>query len=364
MQMNDSENGNGVGDSGEEKQGEEQFNEMIIDGNNDDKHLSASEREQVAFENCENHFLPLLHRWRKANDEKLNDDILAVFDRLLENVSSLSAPFMESYDISKLLKRSKQILENHVKCKELKTKLREAYLRKKALVPENFKPKLQNEVVERNGDASLENSERNNLGFQQQEQQRKDSSRSPLVNPKTNVRLISEPKPNTPLIAKIVRKKTLSPRSLTNPVAKDSKATKEERIAGIVPGENVQIAATKRSEEWYKPTFTEEETLHENTDQGRVFATEFLVQAVGLFLAENFSKISVATAIENAIHTFFGHDNAKYWDKIHTISAAICGKSKIGTIVPLIVGGHFKTPDMLVLSRDEVLHKSFEGESM
>merc|ERR1712232_313061 len=99
-------------------------------------------------------------------------------------------------------------------------------------------------------------------------------------------------------------------------------------------------------------------------DNNRVFALEFLMQASGFLPAKKVNKTAVAQAIENAIFKFFGTDNEKYWEKVHAISAAICGKQKTGTIVDLIAAGHFASPEKLVLLREDILHKSYEGQKL
>lgn len=103
--------------------------------------------EQRSFELCEMKYLKLIRQWRKAISNKDGDQITRIYVQLLENMDNFTAPFMEEYDMSLLMKQSKAIV-NDDKRREVMAAFKEAYPRKLAKVPEGFKPCKESEKVD------------------------------------------------------------------------------------------------------------------------------------------------------------------------------------------------------------------------
>lgn len=99
---------------------------------------SAKKAEQHKFEACEKKFLKLIRQWGRAISNNDANQIKRIYVQLLENMDNFTAPFMEVYEMSLLMKQSKAIV-NDDKRKEVMAAFKEAYPRKLAKVPEGFK---------------------------------------------------------------------------------------------------------------------------------------------------------------------------------------------------------------------------------
>jgi hypothetical protein len=99
--------------------------------------------------------------------------------------------------------------------------------------------------------------------------------------------------------------------------------------------------------------------------EDRLFALEFLLQAAAHFPAgKGVNEESVARGLEMAVYEWSEKQNSwsdSYWDKIHSVVAAITGKREVGSIVSMIMDGHFASPKAIVALSDENLEHSFEG---
>merc|ERR1712151_232156 len=150
---------------------------------------------------------------------------------------------MESYGLSQLLKQSKSILNDVPKFKELRSQLRETYTKKKSLLPENFKPKMQKQITKQEG--KKENGKKNSGSQSSSIPNHKTSE----TNGNSNSKLTG-----TPITGKVGRKNNFS--------------SKEATI--------------KKPGLWYKEPLMD--TILD--DNNRVFALEFLMQASGFLPAK------------------------------------------------------------------------------
>ena len=124
------------------------------------------------------------------------------------------------------------------------------------------------------------------------------------------------------------------------------------------------------------------------SDPDRSFAHEFFQDAVSFTPSSksNINSKHASLALESAVNEYTSHhmndakNNTKndassdpseknfrvlYWEKVHDVVASIVGKydDKPGSIVPLMLDGHFPTAyDIVKLSRKQ-LHQSFEGKN-
>jgi hypothetical protein len=97
----------------------------------------------------------------------------------------------------------------------------------------------------------------------------------------------------------------------------------------------------------------------------RLLCLEFLMDAVScLVSSETVDEISMAVQIERAAYDYFGTTSQDYWSKIHDISASIAGKSRQGTIVPLLLDGTIPSPHSLLKIPRKLLAKSFYGQNI
>ena len=102
-------------------------------------------REQKAFKECEENYLPLIRKWKSAlrsSDTKQVQCLIIEADKVIRH---FSASFLVEYDLSGIVKETKVLLKRTsgdlTALNALRVKLRETYLAKEALVPKGFKPK-------------------------------------------------------------------------------------------------------------------------------------------------------------------------------------------------------------------------------
>jgi hypothetical protein len=86
------------------------------------------------FKDCEEKYGAIVRRWEKAIDNEDKDQLRKIYNQILDVVHNFTAPFIEVYKLSALMKRSKRIM-NDDKRKELFAKLKEQYEKKRAEVP-------------------------------------------------------------------------------------------------------------------------------------------------------------------------------------------------------------------------------------
>jgi len=94
-------------------------------------------KEQRKFHECEIEYLPLLNRWEKAITNKDVKRLSKIYDELLTTMQNFTAPFIEEYSMSDLLKRSKGF--DNDKRAIVRSKFKTVYKEKRAVVPQNFK---------------------------------------------------------------------------------------------------------------------------------------------------------------------------------------------------------------------------------
>ena len=372
-------------------------------------------KEQSKFHNCEIQYLPLLRRWEKAINDKSAAQLSIIFDELLESMEHFTAPFIEEYSMSDLMKRSKGY--NNEKRKKVLTKFKTIYKGKKNEVPKGFKATKQSEKFIKtetavNGDEQLDAP-----NLLKVKQKRKDIVTPIDVSPKTQETPIAKDslssritrdsefngeatlhamlEPSLPRHSKLEVK--LEGISQKHTIA-SSKAEKKKRFslgnlmrAGSSSSRQVNVGtkvassveaspiflSKSQSNNHESPSWTMKIVSEDYSDENRSFGVEFLHQAA-LYIPESntMNYDAVARNIEIAIYNWSTgsvesgtiiQNNCeaswlnRYWNKIHDIAACISGKYKGGTLAKMICDGKFATPDELVYLRDRDLLSSFEG---
>jgi hypothetical protein len=112
-------------------------------------------------------------------------------------------------------------------------------------------------------------------------------------------------------------------------------------------------------------------TLDAPMEDPRRLALEFLLQMAGHFPDSSVHMDSFARSLESSVYHWAtsaptSDDDTwveKYWSKIHTLVAALCGKVEKGTLQDLVLQGRFDTADKLVGLSDDMFVASFEGKA-
>jgi len=361
-------------------------------------------REQRKFQKCEIDFLPLLRRWEKAINEKNVAQLSSIFEELLTSMERFTAPFIEEYGMSDLMKRSKGY--DNERRKKVLTKFKTIYKEKKNEVPEGFKARKESEKdvpVEVNTEIVVEETEHSNpsksstdvsytpqdtmipiipsssgkcqntphvmLEHSTQIETKQDINIEPSSQ-KQNVSSVKHEKRKRFSLGKLMRAGSSS-----QPSRAGSKVPSTCGESSIVSSRSSKN--NRNNPSWIMEVVSKGEGMNEN----RKFGLEFLQQA-SLYIPENktMNYEAVARNIEIAIYDW-SRENVvsksekhrdepegswldKYWNKIHDLTACISGKHQEGTLAKMICDGKFASPNELVCLHDDDLLCSFEGSSL
>lgn len=385
--------------------------------------------EQNKFEECERKYLDLLKRWEIAIANKDVDQLSSIYDKLLKNISKFTAPFMEAYRLSALMKDSKAILNNE-KRKSVMAAFKGEYTSLKKKVPPNFQPvkksdrdqqksamalerehplpddvethaqptamteekrreKYDNVTVLQNGLGSVPNAKdrssrhtetlaslTDNAPSSSDDASRRKSAGSLKLNVggKTNGKIPEKRK-------KFSLGTLMKPDSSSQLDASASNPIEEiQRTAstGSLSHQNVGHKAPT----WIAGTgaFATSIKSSAEVDEKRELALEFLRQAAPFVPpGKNVDYEAIARALEtatfewavtldaesNAASTTNGEWLEPYWDKVHSLTAALSGKGeKEGTLGRMIARGDFGTVQEVVNLSDDQLWKSYQGNPM
>mmetsp|Transcript_27818 Transcript_27818/g.65392 ORF Transcript_27818/g.65392 Transcript_27818/m.65392 type:complete len:844 (+) Transcript_27818:118-2649(+) len=374
-------------------------------------------KEQSKFHNCEKKYLPLLRRWENVIRDKNATQISRIFDELLESMEHFTAPFIEEYNMSDLMKRSKGY--NNEKRKKVLAKFKTIYERKKKEVPKSFKATKKSENLT-SSDVKIEAVAKEEEQLNAPNMLKVKENRMELISTTDDAKDKSIPKDS--LSSKIVRKSEIKeetthhvmleptlPKSSKLEVKHEgtsqkqmissSKAEKRKRFSlgnlmrvgssssrqanvGTKPAsmvdESPAFASKTQTNNHKNPSWTMQNICDGDfSNENRSFGLEFLQQAA-LYIPDSktINYDAVARNIETAIYKWSTESIKsrdivqnvneeswlnRYWDKVHDIAACISGKYKVGTLAKMICDGKFATPDELVCLPDAYLLSYFEG---
>mmetsp|Transcript_15038 Transcript_15038/g.27045 ORF Transcript_15038/g.27045 Transcript_15038/m.27045 type:complete len:598 (-) Transcript_15038:199-1992(-) len=397
--------------------------------------------EQRRFEACEKEFVPLIRRWEKAISNEDADQISRVYDRLLKEMEKFTAPFMEEYNLNDLMKQSKRIVNNE-KRKEVLKNFAVHYKKKKSTVPDGFKAKKQEEI---------DDNETSVVKSESQTKESEPTAKTPLLRlkleseaPNSGDDIAAEKKEdengvigkrkttvaaniprsasqsqnleaNAEITTQLVKSESFSQQSSQKPAPAANKPERKKKFSlgnlmrpasgpsepGMFESKPTSSIRREPSEGVVQPfktqkvlTWTVQATDSENvSDEDRLYALEFLEQAVPHISGSSINHDAIARNIESAVFKWAVEGNQsinsksllngnykksfgavpaaderewvdRYWNKIHDLVAAISGKHKEGTVAAMIREGKFQTPSDLVLLSEDNLWKSFEGKPL
>ena len=342
---------------------------------------SSEEIEQELFENCEKLFLPLMNKLQDVDTEENAEKLLKKIDR---DVQKLTPSFFKSHQIGLVVKEVRSRFKDNTLlnqlCKQITSKMKTIYRDKLEFEPKGFEPKVnkQKKKIARKSVERVKEKGRNEVpqgrspppvpleeeGSTQSQESNKQSLGAPSAVPnkssilkKENVESFSDPQVPPKKTPKATKPKAKAPR-------------KSFSLAGMIdrkptPTPSSTISSEKKSEaepelpEWIIKYQRTGDSFETNPD--RIFALEFLMDAVSCLPKGKCDPLSVARAIEDAVYTKYEDDNDRYMERLHDICAAISGKKQMGSLVQKIAAGDYATPlDVISLPR-KILFRSFEG---
>lgn len=323
-------------------------------------------RELKAFRSCEERFCPLLERWHKLLVASQDPESLQkLLNKLLPVVNEFSAIFIEAYDISNLLKETKNVLKAKNaklnKCAEVKEAFRESYSSKRPRLPSGLKIR-KNVEIGKSVSASLKAGER-----QETEEPRTTPAKEetgsiakPIAHKNSNP---TEPHKETSTEPRAVSPKPAPKKkkfSLTNLM----RQARVEPEAEDVNGRNTPSSLKKLI---VLPSWMTEEIQEPSTlEDPRALALEFLLDMSAFFPSSKVNKGSMARAVEAAIYKDASTQSSDwvpfYWKRVHLLVASICGKLQPTSLYDLIINGRFETADQLVGLPEKTLLEAFDGD--
>jgi hypothetical protein len=363
---------------------------------NDEKKRNEQRKK---FKECEEKYTEIVRRWEKAIGNKDTDQIRKIYQQVLDVVHCFTAPFIEVYELSGLMKRSKRIV-NDDKRKELLAKLKEQYETMKTEVPSGFSierslerslagPSKDTKVMSVKVESTSSLTEGDLLSTSEKKDDSKERPSAVVVKPKLEQPLSRPQVKSHP--PKLDKKKKFSLGNLMRPSSNtpqkelsDSKASASTLGRALSP-------SNEKLPEWVSHV---PDATADLTDEYRIFALEFLRQAAPhIPETKGINYVAIARNLEAVVHEWsFGDEAARkgdscvnrrgkknqtngtrrtedtrldrYWNKIHGLVASISGKHRVGTIAGMIAKGQFNSPRALVKLSDESLHKSFLGQTL
>jgi hypothetical protein len=322
-------------------------------------------RELKAFRQCEERFCPLLERWQKLLAASQDPDGLQrILNKVLPVVGDFSAIFIEAYDISNLLKETRNVLKarnaNLEKCSEVKEAFRESYSSKRPQLPSNLKIRKNAEIGKSMSLSPVKAAKRTDADEPRPAPAKEEMI--PLSKPNINKsnnpaakEASSEAHSQSPKPAPTKKKF-----SLTNLMAKarvdlEVDDTKDYRST---PGsfKKALVLPTWMTEDVQEPPSLEDP---------RALALEFLLDMAAFFPSSKVNKESIARGLETAIYKDANNKTSdwapEYWKKVHLLVAGICGKLQPTKLYNLVMNGRFETADQLVALPDKKIIEAFEG---
>jgi hypothetical protein len=335
------------------------------------KKVSENERkrklEQQRFTQCEEKYLKIITDWKYGLENQSKGTINEIYGRLLEHVSKFSATFIEVYEMSNLMKRSKKIVDNANRIQLWKA-MKEIWMAKRKDVPEGFLPQ------KRQGKEQSENEveEATQKPAAAENMPETDSSKKVLATPikkkaTTESQESSAPqKPSTPIVTEKKKKFSLGS-IMTKP-----KPTAAPKVAKAGLARTSSSSQLSRQND--RPIWISEATSKESpSDENRSFALEFLQQAAPFIPSNDIvNHDAIARELEVSIYNWAGGKDSvstkqwlgKYWEKIDDLVAAISGNGGSGTIALMISQGRFRSAaDVVKLSENDIAC-SFEGRPL
>jgi hypothetical protein len=349
------------------------------------------------FQENEKVFGPILQTWADKIKKKDTSKLQAMIKQISACYTDFSVRFIELYPVPDLVKRTKGVLKEKnadlTDLVALRTKLNSFYMEEKNKVPESFKPKPKRQI---STGSSLKESQ-SRLTVNEPSMSTKASSQStigatavmapsrpgieqPGDYKRKQEQRQSEPEANREMTSAIPKHdlkthasskpdKFLKPEKKNFSIGNYVKTTLQEAVSAsktpVVTSRAVSVA--KVIPAW----ITEETSLEPPTDQDRSLGLEFLRQMATCFPSGNINAESLALSIEKAINDWsvkqslvspsdFAWRDA-YWERVHAIVAAVCGKRNSGTLMNLLLNGDFDDPLELVGLEHKILLDSFEG---
>jgi hypothetical protein len=345
------------------------------------------EMEQAKFEELENKFLRLIQKWEQAIETQDAPKLNMILSELLTKVEDFSAPFVEEYNIPKMVKKTKLVEGHNIETRrQLWGKMKELYEKKKESVPEGFvaikrsdvpkAKKAAKSVVPKNEEATPEAPPESTEAIGAEEGVKMEDSQESIPAPSLSSpvkrngsleQMVPSERKAEPKISKAVAKPERKRFSLGSlGMGRVQSALTEPKLVSKSSTERTSLSGQAAQKKI--PTWISEASIKETpADENRSFALEFLQQAAPFIPSnKNVNYDAIARGLEEAIYDWARglYKEAwvdKYWEKVHDLVASISGKDGAGTLSTMISEGRYVSASEVVKLSEEALLCSFEG---
>jgi hypothetical protein len=350
------------------------------------------QKEQVDFSKCEQLYQPLIKKWKSSLNTKNVEELQILLKEADKVVDKFSASFIVEYDLSGIMKTTKNIMKQAeldlTLSGAIKAKLKKTYEAKAPLMPKGFRPKknvLSDELPKERTDDSVEIGEetcgvpiKNDHIMKAPESPRDiENDKLTIGSSKILVSVVGETK-NTSR-SKIETSDELKGEGVRPPLKANKpknfflknlmKSSTQENSSSHTGVDVAKTALTKQEKGIVPAWVIGPATMKPPVEDPRALGLEFLLQMASQFPPGKVDVDSIAGSIERAIYEWAKKQSAStnwienYWVKVHSIVAAICGKRDTpGSLMAMVLDGCFEVPEKLVAISDDLLTDSFEGK--
>jgi hypothetical protein len=365
------------------------------------KPLDPGKKEVKDYKRCQHKYGELVDRWEKAVLDKNFTAIESSLVDAMGSVEAFSAFFLEEY-VAPVLRNTKKLLKEEnrplllAKNKELNGKIKILYDQKKKLCPEGFvlPPQLKRATPAPSVPKYVKE-EPTSSPARPMETALVSGKQSEVVDVRDDD---SRRRSSDNLKSPIARKDHFKKEAIKDEEPVVAQARKPERktfslgrLGQMIHREQTQEPARPASNAQSLPAWLIGPCCEivPSEDNDRSLAIQFLRDMASQFPGKIDAE-STALSLEKAIFEWARmraekdcasgvraeKDGASdvtlnksswvdvYWDRVHAVVAAVCGKKESGTMMHLILSGDYATPMKVVDVREEDFRKSFDGEPL
>lgn len=344
---------------------------------------SPEDIEQELFEECEKIFLPIMAKLRETDDKVVTEKFLRKIDR---DVQKLTPAFFRTHQIGLVVKEKRSQFKENAQlnrfCKQITSKMKKVFHEKLSTEPEGFQPKVKKIVKKQ-----LSTKKKPEITAEQRNESptpdkkeiyvprkinklqkpvddvsnhshdsKKEIVETPVEEQKPIVKTPKQVKPKAPRksfsLAGMIERK---PSNTTN--ADASTVSIEKDSDKDTPNEAQEKTQQPQWTVNYQPSGPN--SYEKNPD--RVFAMEFLMDAVSCLPTGKVDPKSIALALEDTLYTKYEGEHDRYMERLHDVCAAIAGKKQMGPMAQKIIDGKYATPLDVINIPQKMMFHSFEG---
>ena len=356
--------------------------------------------EKAELKKCEDAYLPIVYGIEGSLKAKDYGELEVCLDELRKSIPELTGSFMRIY-VAGVLKDTKAFLKDNRgrnellrKEKEIRNLMKDAWNEKEKLIPSDFKwPSKKKRPLEKAKKTATKYPKAPDIARTESKALLSKAVAGPEAGSSSKGNGAMRKNANTgdgqtrksDGTVGLAKQRTGHPAAVAkknHPVALPKPERKQFSLGKLMSKEKdsavrkvgAPSVGPSKLPSWlsgpYVPSPQDDEVLG---DENRSVALEFLREAALQLPQDKISVDSVAYSLEEAIFKWAKKtikDNqeeswaGRYWERVHAVVAAICGKKSMGTLAHQIMKGEFPTAEKVAELKEEKLLDSFEGRAI